>query len=69
MNNNEEEPKNNNYEEGPKNNEYEKHPFINFSDSINRSMIGDLNNLIKGNLITRVIVVIIIAVVLYLLFS
>ena len=35
-------------EEKRENKEYEKHPMINFSDSINHAIIGDLNNLAKG---------------------
>ncbi|WP_099467712.1 DUF6366 family protein [Konateibacter massiliensis] len=53
-------------EEKNKMNEYKKNPMINFSDSINRSIIGDLNNLIKGNFITRIITLIILAAILFL---
>lgn len=47
--------------------EYKKNPMINFSDSINRSMIGDLNNLVKGNFIIRVVIIVIISAILFLL--
>lgn len=40
--------------------EYEKHPMINFSDSINRSMIGDLGELTRGGCLTKIITAIII---------
>ncbi|HHV35693.1 MAG TPA: hypothetical protein GXX59_08990 [Syntrophomonadaceae bacterium] len=35
--------------------EHKKHPMINFADSINRSMIGDLESLTKGSCLTRII--------------
>lgn len=40
--------------------EYKKHPMINFADSINRSMIGDLGALSKGGCLTKVIITVII---------
>ncbi|HBC94772.1 MAG TPA: hypothetical protein DCZ10_18210 [Pelotomaculum sp.] len=36
--------------------EYKKRPMINFADSINRSMIGDLGALSKGGCLTKVII-------------
>lgn len=40
--------------------EYEKHPMIKFSDSINRSMTGDLGELTKGSCLTKIITTIIV---------
>lgn len=40
--------------------EYGKHPMINFSDSINRSMIGDLGELTRGGCLTKIITAIIV---------
>ncbi|MFJ7978673.1 DUF6366 family protein (plasmid) [Peribacillus sp. JNUCC 23] len=40
--------------------EHKKNPMGNFSDSINRSMIGDLGALTKGGCLTRVITLVII---------
>lgn len=49
--------------------EYKKDPMINFSDSINRSRIGDIRQLTKGDWITRIISsVIVIGILLILLF-
>jgi len=48
--------------------EYKKHPMINFADSINRSMIGDLGELTKGNCLTKIITAVIIMGVLFFLF-
>ncbi|TEB04075.1 hypothetical protein Psch_04204 [Pelotomaculum schinkii] len=47
--------------------EYKKHPMINFADSINRSMIGDLGALSKGGCLTKVIITVIIIGVLFIL--
>ncbi len=40
--------------------EHKKNPMGNFSNSINRSMIGDLGALTKGGCLTRVITLVII---------
>ncbi|MFJ7977856.1 hypothetical protein ACIQZI_19600 [Peribacillus sp. NPDC096379] len=40
--------------------EHKKNPMGNFSDSINRSMIGDLGALTKGGCLIRVITLVII---------
>ena len=40
--------------------EYKNHPMSNFSDSINRSMMGDLGQLSKGGCLTRIITTVII---------
>ena len=48
--------------------EYEKHPMINFSDSINRSMIGDLGELTKGGCLTKIITTIIVIGIIIFLF-
>ncbi|WP_099468606.1 hypothetical protein [Konateibacter massiliensis] len=53
-------------EEKRRSNEYKRNPMINFSDSINHSVIGDFNILVKGNFITRIITIIIIAAILFL---
>ena len=42
-------------EDKRKTEEYKKNPMTNFADSINRSHIGDLSQLTKGSLITRLI--------------
>jgi hypothetical protein len=42
--------------------EYEKNPMSNLSDSVNRSMIGDLRALTKGGCLTKMITLIIIIV-------
>ena len=47
--------------------EYKKHPMINLADSINRSMIGDLNQLTKGNWLTKIITTVIIIGILFFL--
>jgi len=47
---------------------YKKHPMINFADSINRSMIGDLEELTKGGCLTRIIASMIIIGILFFLF-
>lgn len=54
-------------EDKRKTDQYKKNQMINFSDSINHSIIGDLNNLIKGNLITRIIITVIIIAILFIL--
>ena len=46
--------------------EYKKNPMANFADSVNRSQIGDLSQLTKGNLITRIITTVIIVGILLL---
>ena len=48
--------------------EYEKHPMINFSDLINRSMIGDLGELTKGGCLTKIITTIIVIGIIIFLF-
>jgi len=39
--------------------DYKKHPLFNFSDSINRSMIGDIGQLTKGGCLSRIITTVI----------
>ena len=48
--------------------EYKKKPMINFADSINRSMIGDLGELTKGGCLTKIITAVIIIGILLFLF-
>ncbi|GKX65861.1 hypothetical protein [Inconstantimicrobium mannanitabidum] len=48
--------------------EYKKNPMTNFADSANRSQIGDLTQLTKGNLLTRIITSVVIIGVLALIF-
>lgn len=48
--------------------EYKKNPMANFADSVNRSQIGDLNNLTKGSLLTRIITSIVVIGILFLIF-
>lgn len=43
--------------------EYKKHPMNNLSDSINRSMVGDLKSLTKGGCLTNVITLVIIIII------
>lgn len=45
--------------------EYKKHPLINLADSINRSAIGDLGQLTKGNFLTKMITLVIIGGILF----
>ena len=40
-------------------NEYQKNPMTNFADSINRTIVGDLEGLTKGGCLTRIITAII----------
>ncbi|HHW28669.1 MAG TPA: hypothetical protein GXX21_03800 [Syntrophomonadaceae bacterium] len=40
--------------------DYKKHPMINLADSINRSTIGDLNQLTKGSYLARILTMLII---------
>lgn len=47
--------------------EYKKHPMINFSDSINRSKIGELGGLAKGGCLSKIISTIIIIGILFIL--
>ena len=47
--------------------EYKKNPMANFSDSVNRSQMGDLSQLTKGSLITRIITTVIVIVILVLI--
>lgn len=47
--------------------EYKKNPMINFADSINRSKIGDLRELTKGNWFTKIITTVIIIGILFFL--
>ncbi len=39
---------------------HKKHPMSNFSDSVNRSMVGDLGALAKGGCLTKIITLVII---------
>lgn len=48
--------------------EYKKNPMANFTDSVNRSQIGDLSQLTKGNLLTRIITSVIVIGILVLIF-
>ena len=48
--------------------EYKKNPMINFADSINRSMIGDLEGLAKGGWLSKIITMVIIIGILFFLF-
>jgi hypothetical protein len=48
--------------------EYKKQPTINLADSINRSMMGDLRGLTKGDYLTRIISSIAVVIILYLVF-
>ncbi|MDD2212446.1 MAG: DUF6366 family protein [Clostridia bacterium] len=48
--------------------EHKKNPMINFADSINRSMIGDLGELTKGGYLTKIITTVIIIGILFFLF-
>jgi hypothetical protein len=48
--------------------EYKKNPMANFADSVNRSQFGDLSQLTKGNLRTRIITSVITIVILSLIF-
>lgn len=48
--------------------EYRKNPMANFADSVNRSLIGDLPQLTKGSLLTRIIVSVIVIGILSLIF-
>jgi hypothetical protein len=48
--------------------EYKKSPMANFADSVNRSQFGDLSQLTKGNLLTRVITSIAVIVIISLIF-
>ncbi|MET1250034.1 hypothetical protein ABWW58_14740 [Sporolactobacillus sp. STCC-11] len=44
-------------------NEYKKHPVINLSDSINRSMVGDLKSLTNGGCLTNIITLVVVIVI------
>lgn len=48
--------------------EYIKNPMSNFSDSINRSRIGDIGQLTKGGCLSRIITTVIIIGILLLIF-
>jgi len=48
--------------------EYKKNPMVNFADSVNRSQFGDLSQLTKGSLITRIITSVVAIVILSLIF-
>lgn len=48
--------------------EYKKDSMANFADSVNRSYVGDLSQLTKGNLFTRIIISIIVIGILSLIF-
>lgn len=48
--------------------EYKKHPMSNFSDSINRSMFGDISQLTKGSCLTRIITAVVIIGILLLVY-
>ncbi|WP_069999946.1 hypothetical protein [Cellulosilyticum sp. I15G10I2] len=54
-------------EEQRKIDEYKKNPLINFSDSINRSMTGDLGALTKGGCLHKIIITGIITALLFFL--
>ena len=47
--------------------EYKKNPMANFSDSVNRSQMGDLSQLTKGSLITRITTTVIVIGILVLI--
>ena len=51
-------------EEKRKIEEQRKHPMIDLADSVNRSTIGGLSNLAEGNLLTRIMTVVIIVIIL-----
>lgn len=48
--------------------EYKKNPMSNFADSVNRSQIGDLSQLTKGSLLTRIITTVVVIGILSLIF-
>ena len=48
--------------------EYKKNPMANFADSVNRSQVGDLSQLTKGSLLTRIVTSVIVIVILSLIF-
>jgi hypothetical protein len=48
--------------------EYKKKPMANFADSANRSQFGDLSQLTKGNLLTRIITSVMVIGILSLIF-
>jgi hypothetical protein len=48
--------------------EYKKNLMANFADSVNRSQFGDLSQLTKGSLLTRIITSVITIVILSLIF-
>ncbi|MFV0464645.1 MAG: hypothetical protein ACK5ML_01120 [Lachnospiraceae bacterium] len=54
-------------EEKRRNDEYKKNQMANFSDSVNRSKIGDFHNISKGSCLTKLITLIVIAVLAFLL--
>lgn len=56
-------------EDKRKTEEYKKNSMINFADSINRSMIGDLGEITKGSCLTRIITTVIIIGILFFLFE
>lgn len=43
--------------------DYKKHPTINLSDSINRSLVGDLRAVTKGGCLTKIITLVIIIII------
>lgn len=49
--------------------EYRKNPMINFADSINRSMIGDLGELTKGGWLSKITTTVILIGILFFLFK
>lgn len=52
----------NNKQDKRKIEEYKKTPMINFTDSINRSIIGDPEKLTSGGCLTRIVTTIIIGI-------
>jgi hypothetical protein len=57
-----------NKEDKRKMEEYKKNPMANFADSVNRSQFGDLSQLTKGSLLTRIITSVSAIVILSLIF-
>jgi hypothetical protein len=51
-----------NDEERMRKKEWERNPTINFSDSVNRSMVGDPSALARGGCLTKVLTLVIIVI-------
>lgn len=49
-------------EERARKKEWERNPMSNFSDSVNRSMVGDLSALARGGCLTKVLTLVIIVI-------